>query len=64
MNLKHHYLLQKLCSLVKKNNHKQPFFPCPERWKLHFRASKFQIFLGEHAPDLPGGKGPFVIAAA
>ena len=39
-----------LCSLVNKNNHKQYSFWCPECWKLHFRASKFQIFLGEHIP--------------
>ena len=24
---------------------------CPECWKWHFRASRFQNFLGEHAPS-------------
>ena len=37
---------------------KKQAFWCPERWKSHFRASRFQIFLGEHAPDPPRGKGP------
>ena len=33
---------------------------CPERWKLHFRASRFQIFLGGGGmpPDPPRGRGP------
>ena len=26
---------------------------CPECWKWHFRASRFQNFLGEHAPRPP-----------
>ena len=28
-------------------------FSCQECWKSHFRASKFQNFLGEHAPRPP-----------
>ena len=30
---------------------------CPERWKWHFRASRFQNFLREHAPDPPSLRG-------
>ena len=56
MNLKR-YLRQKLCSLVNKNYHKQHSFWCPECWKLHFLAFKFQIFLGEHAPRPTQWKG-------
>ena len=26
-----------------------------ERWKWHFQASRFQNFLGEHAPDPSSG---------
>ena len=56
MNLKC-YWLQKLCSLVNENNHKQ-----------RIPASKFQIFTGEHVPKTPlvdmGLKAPFFVTAA
>ena len=29
-----------------------------EGWKWHFRAFRFQTFLGEHAPKPPYFKGP------
>ena len=29
-----------------------------ERWKWHFQASRFQNFLGEHAPRLPERLAP------
>ena len=38
---------------------KQYAFWCPERWKSLFWASRFQFFLGEHAPRPPMGKGPY-----
>ena len=45
-------------------------FGCPERWKSHFRASRFQIFSrgrGGMPPDPLGKRGlaaPLVVTAA
>ena len=35
-----------------------------ERWKWHFRASRFQTFLGEHAPRPPSNQGASILTAA
>ena len=51
-----------------KRTHQLHAFLSPERWKSHFRASRFQIFLGEHAPRPPYGEGgltaPLKVTAA
>ena len=47
----------KIGQILRTENPNAPFgFWCPERWKSHFRASRFQFFLGEHAPRPPRGK--------
>ena len=47
---------------------KQHAFGCPEHWKLHFRASRFQLFSWGACPQAPLGKwalaAPLVVTAA
>ena len=63
LHQKFNSLSKESCLVVNKNAHQQYAFWCPERWKSHFRASRFQIFSGGGMPPDPtrrkGPYGPF-----
>ena len=49
-------LSKKSCFVVNKNTHQRHAFWCSERWKSHFRASRFNFFFSGGMPLDPWGK--------